>query len=226
VYSSARAVEGDSNEACSSAPGGTTHIGIAVISAVLVWTCLSSATGNPGGPSDSDAEKLAAQGPLPPAPDPGKYGSDTYYSSDEEEADLNKVAALADSVGALGSARTGVDSMLVRVPLGTTVPKDTTVGTFTVHFEPSRFTAEGLAALNREVGAASEAAAAAGETIALGFGYDADEDLIVIHGTVPKSVADLAIRRSGLSVAADASAGDGRRATSSGHSVSVRSPDR
>jgi hypothetical protein len=195
---------------------------MAVIAAVLICTALASAHADPTSPpSDADAVKFAAAGSHAAARGPGKYGSNTYYSSDAEEADLHAVADLAESVDAIGSERTGIDSMLIRVPRAATVPDNTVVGAIRVHFEQSRFTANSLAALEHEVSAAAEAAAAAHEPIAIAFGYVAGQDLDVVHGTPPKSLTALAASRSGLYIAGDGRPGDGRDASRSDRSPSA-----
>ncbi|SDT07750.1 hypothetical protein [Microlunatus soli] len=190
------------------------HLGLrgVAIAAVLALAAVPYAVAGPtDAPSGDAADKLAAVPQGKSAP-PGEYGSDTYYSSDAEEAALHAIADVAESVDAVGSARTGVDSMLVRVPAGARVPSDMIVGAFTVHFEASRFTVESLYSLRSAVGAAGDRAAATGEKSNFGFGYDAQQDLLVASGTVPPSVTDLAQSRpaSGLSIHQTSSTDDGR----------------
>lgn len=132
-------------------------------------------------PQTSDAKPTPGEGKFAP---PGEYGSNTYYSDDQEEAELTTIAEKAKSLKAIGQWREAVDRMVTRLPNASDPPPETEkIGSFTVTYMTSQFTAETLKATEAAIVSAGKEY---GDRSTYGFYYDGSTDHVLVKGQHPR----------------------------------------
>lgn len=131
-------------------------------------------------PSDEGGGKTYTAPPV--TPPPGPYGSESYYSTESEEAELAAVTDLAQSLSAVGSARIGEHTMLIRVPPGSSADYTIQVASFEVKVKTSQFTIRSVDKLTKKIARSVE-----DETprqTAVGFSDDAVSDRVDVEGAM------------------------------------------
>lgn len=175
---------------------------IAVVAAVVAFVATTAMPGANAGPAGSEDKSGV---PLQSQPS-GPYGSDSFYSSDEEVAALGKVADVATTLHALGEYRTGQSTMLLRLPSDTVASSDdmpSQVAGFAITYEISRFTADSLAQLQELV---TDEAQRDDYRSTFGMHYDVISDVVDVRGAFSQDFAAFLTSTRGISAVADASA--------------------
>ena len=168
--------------------------------------------GFPALPTTAAPSPLASK----PTPDgtqhapPGDYGSNTYYSTDQEEAELQAVAENAKSLHAIGQGRAAKDIMVTQLSkTADVIPPPAKIGSFTVIYKRSQFTPATIKATDAAIMAAARAR---GHGTSFGFYYDGLLDSFLVMGNIQGRFASSLRQLAGVTVKVTADEGFQRSA--------------